>query len=90
MRTASINRTRKVKILNQFLCGEADLLRQLKGPPPRKQAFTTEQLQAMTDEQLEVIIKLGKNQSCPDYGTMTNEQLDEIIIMGQTNEIQQS
>jgi hypothetical protein len=86
MRLSNLNRTRKVKILNQFLTGEAALLRQLKGPPPRKQAFTQQELEAMTDEQLEAIIKIGRNKSAPNYGTLTNEQLEEIIKMGQHHE----
>ena len=79
MRQSSINRTRKVKILSQFLTSETSSLRQLKNPLFRKQSFTKEEIQAMTDEQLEALIKLKTGNPCPDYGAMTDEQLEEII-----------
>ncbi|GAB4038683.1 hypothetical protein [Spirosoma jeollabukense] len=79
MKPASINRTRKVKILSQFLTGETALLRQLKSPLLRKQAFTKEEIQAMTDEQLEALIELRTGKPCPDYKAMTDEQLENIV-----------
>lgn len=82
MTSFSINRMRKVKILNQFLIGEAALLRQLKGPLLRKQAFTKEEIQAMTDQQLEALIRLRTGKACPDFDSFTDEQLDKIIQAG--------
>ena len=79
MRLSTINRTRKVKILSQFLTGEAALLRRLKNPFLGKKDFTKEEIQAMTDEQLEALIRLRTGMPCLDYRAMTDEQLEDII-----------
>ncbi|GAB3995125.1 hypothetical protein GCM10028807_34440 [Spirosoma daeguense] len=82
MRLNAINRTRKLKILHQVLTGESALLRQLKGFPPRKSIFTQEEIEAMSDEQLEALIRLRPGKSCSNFEAMTDEELEAIIKQG--------
>ncbi|GAB3688436.1 hypothetical protein GCM10027592_03360 [Spirosoma flavus] len=82
MRLNSINRTRKLKILHQFLAGETALLRQLKGVPPSKSIFIPEEFHTMSDEQLEALIRLRPGKKDFNFEGMTDEELEAIIKQG--------
>jgi hypothetical protein len=71
-----MNRTRKTKILIQFLQGEPVLLRKLKRTVYDNRLVTGEQARALTIEQL---VRMSEAKIPISYGCLTDGQLEGII-----------